>query len=157
MYGQKEEEHEEGNTKNRSLHLFDYRILEQGWSDQPWKEGWIEKSFRKCFTYLINIHTPVGCIARHIPFHDAVIVCFWRALNGNRGSGAAGGGGSLGPNVLLPPDFVLAANLPNSQPIFYYAQKIRFYSDFIFFFYFFNLLSRVTFFLLLWAVFTEWW
>lgn len=69
-------------------------------------------------TYLINIQIPVGCIARLIPFHDASIVYFWRALNGNRGSGAAGGGGSLGPNAFVPSDFVLAANFPNLQPIF---------------------------------------
>lgn len=75
-------------------------------------------------------------MARHIPFHDAVIVCFWRALNGNRGSGAAGGGGSAGPNVLLPPDFVLAANLPNSQPILYYA-RIRRLTEYVLYISFF--------------------
>ena len=63
------------------------------------------------------MQTPVGVIARLIPFHDAIIVYFCRAVNGSLGSGAAGGGGSLGPNALQPSAFELAANLPNSQPI----------------------------------------
>lgn len=65
----------------------------------------------------MNILIPVGCIARLMPFHDAIIVYFWRAVSGNRGSGADGGGGSLGL-VAFTSDFVLAANLPSSQPIF---------------------------------------
>lgn len=45
-------------------------------------------------------------------------VYFWRAVSGNRGSGADGGGGSLGLVAFTPSDFVLAANFPSSQPIF---------------------------------------
>lgn len=65
----------------------------------------------------MNISTPVGCIARLIPFHDAIIVYFCRAVSGKRGSGADGGGGSFGVTFTLS-DFVLAANFPSSQPIF---------------------------------------
>lgn len=66
----------------------------------------------------MNILIPVGCIARLMPFHDAIIVYFWRAVSGNRGSGADGGGGSEGLVAFTPSDFVLDANFPNSQPIF---------------------------------------
>lgn len=69
-------------------------------------------------TYLMNILIPVGCIARLIPFHDAIIVYFCRAVSGKRGSGCDGGGGSLGLVAFTPSDFVLDANFPNSQPIF---------------------------------------
>lgn len=68
-------------------------------------------------TYLMNILIPVGCIARLIPFHDAIIVYFCLAVRGKRGSGCDGGGGSLGLVAFTPSDFVLDANLPNSQPI----------------------------------------
>lgn len=68
-------------------------------------------------TYLMNILIPVGCIARLIPFHDAIIVYFCLAVSGKRGSGCDGGGGSLGLVAFTPSDFVLDANLPNSQPI----------------------------------------
>lgn len=78
-------------------------------------------------TYLMNISIPVGCIARLMPFHDAIIVYFWRAVRGNRGSGAVGGGGSLGLVALTPSDFVLDANLPNSQPIFAIERCLLFY------------------------------
>lgn len=78
-------------------------------------------------TYLMNISIPVGCIARLMPFHDAIIVYFWRAVRGNRGSGAVGGGGSLGLVALSPSDFVLDANLPNSQPIFAIERCLLFY------------------------------
>lgn len=40
------------------------------------------------------------------------------AVSGKRGSGADGGGGSLGLVAFTPSDLVLDANLPNSQPIF---------------------------------------
>lgn len=65
----------------------------------------------------MNMQIPVGVMARLIPFHDAIIVYFCRAVKGSRGSGAAGGGGSLGPNALLPSAFPLAASFPNSQPM----------------------------------------
>lgn len=67
----------------------------------------------------MNIQTPVGCMARLIPFHDAIIVYFCLAVRGSLGSGAAGGGGSLGPKALFPSAFELFANLPSSQPIIY--------------------------------------
>ena len=62
---------------------------------------------------------PVGSIARLIPFHEATIEYFCLAVNGNRGSGAAGGGGSHGPNILPLSPFELDANLLNSQPILF--------------------------------------
>lgn len=63
------------------------------------------------------MHTPVGVIARLIPFQEATIVYFCRAVSGNLGSGEAGGGGSLGPKVLLPPPLLLEVNFPSSHPI----------------------------------------
>lgn len=75
-------------------------------------------------TYFINIQIPVGCIARLMPFHDAIIVYFCLAVKGSRGSGAAGGGGSLGPKA-FPSTFELFASLPNSQPMV--ASKYLFY------------------------------
>lgn len=64
----------------------------------------------------MNILTPVGSMARLIPFHDASIVYFWRAVSGKRGSGADGGGCSFGV-AFEQSDFVLAASFPSSQPI----------------------------------------
>jgi hypothetical protein len=65
----------------------------------------------------MNILMPVVSIARLIPFHDATIEYFWRAVRGRRGSGAAGAGGSL---TLLSVSFLLSpllANFPNSHPM----------------------------------------
>lgn len=84
----------------------------------------------------MNILIPVGCIARLMPFHDAIIVYFWRAVSGNRGSGAVGGGGSLGLVAFTPSDFVLDANLPSSQPILYVKL-------FLFFFFSLGLTNQV--------------
>lgn len=65
----------------------------------------------------MNILTPVGCMDLLMPFHEAIIVYFWRAVSGSRGSGAAGGGSSLGPIAFDSFDFELPANFPNSHPI----------------------------------------
>lgn len=56
-------------------------------------------------------------MARLMPFHDATIEYFWRAVSGRRGSGADGAGGSLtalSTSFLLSP---LLASLPSSHPI----------------------------------------
>lgn len=84
----------------------------------------------------MNISIPVGCIARLIPFHDAIIVYFWRAVSGNRGSGADGGGSSMVLVTLQPPDFVLDANLPSSQPISLYLFFFSLSLSLIYFFLF---------------------
>lgn len=48
------------------------------------------------------------------------MVYFWRAVRGRRGSGAAGGGGSLGPRAFCPSDLELElASFPSSQPMSY--------------------------------------
>lgn len=61
---------------------------------------------------------PVGVIALLMPFHEAIIVYFCRAVRGSLGSGAAGGGGSLGPSALLPSQRdELDASFPSSHPI----------------------------------------
>lgn len=68
-------------------------------------------------THLINMLMPVVSIARLMPFHEATMEYFWRAVSGRRGSGACGAGGSL---TLLSTSFLLSpllANLPSSQPI----------------------------------------
>lgn len=69
--------------------------------------------------------TPVGSIARWMPFHDLVIWNFCRAVNGNRGSGAGGSGTSsklletfedfLTPED--PPDLLVKCCLVKAQPI----------------------------------------
>lgn len=71
-------------------------------------------------------------MARLIPFHDAIIVYFCLAVKGSRGSGAAGGGGSLGPKALFPSAFELFANLPNSQPIIYQVSCVSTKKNFSF-------------------------
>lgn len=101
----------------------------------------------------MNMQIPVGVIARLIPFHDAIMVYFWRAVSGNRGSGAAGGGGSLGPSVFWPSDLQLdEASLPSSQPMvfFFYGVTMFVYvcvgcigSDFIFLVRAFNATARI--------------
>jgi hypothetical protein len=77
-------------------------------------------TFNLKFTHFINILTPVGSRARLIPFHDAIIEYFWRAVKGNLGSGAAGAGGSLtfpfSTSFLLSLPLLLA-NFPNSHPM----------------------------------------
>lgn len=60
------------------------------------------------------MYTPVGSIARLIPFHEAIILYFCLAVRGSLGSGGAGAGGSGGPSSLPPPPLV---NFPNSQPM----------------------------------------
>jgi len=69
----------------------------------------------------MNMLMPVVSIARLMPFHEATMLYFWRAVSGNRGSGAAGAGGSFALRLLSAPFLLslplLAANLPNSQPI----------------------------------------
>lgn len=68
-------------------------------------------------THLINMLMPVVSIARLMPFHDATMEYFWRAVRGRRGSGADGAGGSL---TLLSTSFLLSpllANLPSSHPM----------------------------------------
>lgn len=66
----------------------------------------------------MNMQMPVGVIARLMPFHEATIWNFCRAVSGSRGSGAAGGGGSPGPSAFWPSDLVLDdASLPSSQPM----------------------------------------
>lgn len=88
----------------------------------------MRKNEKKCIktAYFINMHIPVVSIARLIPFHEAIIEYFCLAVNGNLGSGAAGGGGSHGPIVLSPSALELVANFPSSQPILNF-----FYSSFI--------------------------
>lgn len=75
-----------------------------------------------CGTHLMNMYTPVGSIARDMPFHDAIMLYFCLAVNGSRGSGGPGLGGSSSLSLCLPPprlfpDAVELANLPRSQPI----------------------------------------
>lgn len=102
---------------------------------------------RKACTYRMNMFTPVGSIARLIPFQEATIVYFWRAVRGSRGSGAAGAGGSL--SVPLSTSFLfslplLLASLPNSHPIFVYFLSF-FHSQLDFFFSSFFLFTRIFF------------
>lgn len=55
-------------------------------------------------------------MARLMPFQEATIEYFWRAVNGSLGSVAVGGGGAGGPRELdasLDP----LANFPNSHPM----------------------------------------
>lgn len=76
------------------------------------------------YTHLMNMWIPVGSIALLIPFHDAIIEYFCLAESGNRGSGAAGGGGSQGPSELAPSPFPAVANFPNSHPILGFTHSI---------------------------------
>lgn len=72
------------------------------------------------------MYTPVGSIARDMPFHDAIMLYFCLAVNGSLGSGGPGLGGSSSLSLCFPPlpppprsfpDAVELANLPRSQPI----------------------------------------
>lgn len=71
----------------------------------------------------MNMYTPVGSIARDMPFHDAIMLYFCLAVNGSLGSGGPGLGGSsslslcFAPPPRSSPDAVELANLPRSQPI----------------------------------------
>lgn len=57
-------------------------------------------------------------MARLMPFQEATIEYFCLAVNGSRGSGAVGGGGSRGPKELVAlPSLEPLANFPNSQPM----------------------------------------
>lgn len=65
----------------------------------------------------MNMLMPVVSMARLMPFHEATIEYFCRAVSGSRESGAEGGGGSL---TLLSTSFLLSpllASFPNSQPM----------------------------------------
>lgn len=69
----------------------------------------------------MNMNTPVGSIALDMPFHDAIMLYFCLAVNGSRGSGGPGLGGSSSLSLCLPPrsspDPAELASLPRSQPI----------------------------------------
>lgn len=57
-----------------------------------------------------------------------MFIIYTLAVRGKRGSGADGGGGSIGLVAFTPSDFVLDANLPNSQPIFNGPNFVAYYS-----------------------------
>lgn len=72
-------------------------------------------------THLMNMSIPVGSIALDMPFHEAIMLYFCLAVNGSRGSGGPGLGGSSSLSLCLPPppspDAVELANFPRSQPM----------------------------------------
>lgn len=74
----------------------------------------------------MNMWTPVGSMARLIPFHDATMEYFCLAVSGSRGSGAVGGGGSPGPMEFDAFPLEPLANFPNSQPIIAYPIRENF-------------------------------
>jgi len=83
--------------------------------------SWFTDCVIKWSTHFINMYTPVGSIARLIPFHEATILYFCLAVRGRRGSGGSGAGGSASPRRLLlpsPPSRCTMTNLPSSQPMF---------------------------------------
>jgi hypothetical protein len=76
-------------------------------------------------THLINMLMPVVSMALLMPFHEATIEYFCRAVSGRRGSGADGAGGSL---TLLSESFLLSpllANFPSSHPMMPFSDLFR--------------------------------
>lgn len=63
------------------------------------------------------MYMPVGSMARLMPLHEASMLYFCLAVNGNRGSVGAGGGGSSCLLELFPSPRCTIASFPSSQPI----------------------------------------